>query len=72
MVVLIVELNVEHASLMKLIKEHQEAIESDFGRVGFEIVPLKTAGGVQNSTIAYLTEDQAIFIGTLCRNSERA
>lgn len=62
----------EHASLIRLIKEHQNAIEANFGRVGFEIVPFETSGGVQKVTIANLTEDQAIFIGTLSRNSTQS
>jgi phage regulator Rha-like protein len=63
---------IEHESLMRLVKTHQEAIESNFERVGFEIGTLETKGGNQETKTAYFTEDQAMFIGTLLRNSQKA
>jgi len=68
--VIALELDIEHRALMQTIKKHQVAIESSFGRVAFEMLPFGTDGGTQNSNVAYLTEDQAIFVGTLSRNSE--
>lgn len=64
-------LGIEHASFLKTIKKHKTAIERDFARVRFEIRPLETNGGVQNKTLCYLTENQAIFLATLSRNSEK-
>jgi len=64
--------DVQHKNLLELIKTHQEIIESNFGRVAFETDTLETAGGVQEIKVAYLTENQALFIGTLLRNSDKA
>lgn len=64
--------DVQHKNLMELIRTHQEVIESNFGRVAFETETLETAGGMQESKFAYLSENQAMFIGTLLRNSEKA
>ncbi len=64
------ELGIQHKNLLDTIKIHKSLIESEFGRVAFETLPLKTNGGIQNISIAYLNEDQALFIGTLSRNSE--
>jgi phage regulator Rha-like protein len=66
------ELGNDHASIIRLINKHLSIIEENFGRVGFEIIPLKTKGGKQDARIAHLTEDQAIFIGTLSKNSKQA
>jgi|GEM_PF-4888274 len=60
---------VEHRSLYRLLNEHAVTIESTFGRVRFQIAPLQTAGGKQNSSSALLTEDQATFLITLTRNT---
>lgn len=64
------QLGVEHASTLKVIKEHLPKFEL-FGRVGFEIEPFETNGGTQKRTVFYLNESQAIFLGTLSRNSEK-
>lgn len=69
--VIALELNIQHKNLVETIRTYQGEIESAFGRVAFETAPLQTAGGIQGSTVAYLTEDQAIFIATLSRNSEQ-
>lgn len=63
-------LNIAHASLMKTIKTHQTTIESFFGRVGFEIAPLETNGGLQTMNVAHLTEPQVNFIVSLSRNTD--
>ncbi|GAB4007128.1 hypothetical protein GCM10028808_10410 [Spirosoma migulaei] len=64
-------LGIKHKNLLDTIRTHQKAIEGNFGRVAFETEPLQTGGGTQNRSVAYLTEDQALFIGTLSRNSTR-
>lgn len=64
---------IEHESLMRLVKTHQEAIESNFNLVAFEIgARLEGRHGGGETKTAYFTEDQATFIGTLLRNSEKA
>lgn len=65
-------LGVDHSSVIRLIRERQAEIEKEFGRVGFEIVPSQTAGGVQNVTMVNLNEGQSLFVGTLCRNTPEA
>lgn len=64
-------LGIHHKNLLDTIRTHQRAIEADFGRVAFETLPLATGGGMQNQVIAHLTEEQALYIGTLSRNSKR-
>ncbi len=77
-------LGVRHKSLIETIRTYQQAVEENFGLVAFETAPAKqkdspfqTANlpvakrGTKPMTIAYLTEDQALFIGTLSRNSKR-
>lgn len=65
------ELGIEHRALIQLIRTHQESIESNFERVAFEMLPSETAGGIQNLTVAHLSEDQALFIGSLSRNTQK-
>lgn len=59
----------EHASVIKLVRMYQTDLE-EFGRVGFQIEPFDTAGGMQSREIALLNEQQATFLITLMRNSE--
>jgi len=67
------ELGVQHESLVRTIKTYQTTIEKEFGHLRFENGTVKNSVGAVNQTGFYfLTEDQAIFIGTLSRNSERA
>lgn len=65
------DLGIQHSSFVKILKKYQGKIEVKFGRVGFQIEPSKTKGGVQNVTLAYLNEGQAIAAATLSRNTER-
>jgi phage regulator Rha-like protein len=58
-----------HESVQKLIKNHVSSLEN-FGRVGFEIVPLETKGGVQETKIYYLNEQQSTLLVTFMRNNE--
>lgn len=53
------------------IKKHLATIEKNFGRVCFENAPFMTKGGMQKRTIAYLSENQAIFISTLSKNTQK-
>ncbi len=64
-------LGIQHKNLLETIRTHQVHIEKGFGRIAFETRPLETGGGRQKGSVAYLTEDQALFVGTLSRNSER-
>lgn len=65
------ELGVQHKNLIETIEKYAPEIEASFARVAFKTEPLQTAGGIQNSKVAYLTEDQAIFVSTLSRNSQQ-
>lgn len=64
-------LGIKHKSLIQTIRKHQPVIEQQFGRVAFEKAPFETEGGEQDKRLAYLTEDQFIFIATLSRNTEQ-
>lgn len=69
------ELGIQHDNLMETIRKHQPNIEDHFGMVTFETLPLEvspfqTDKGGRPKRVAYLTEDQAIFVGTLSRNSQ--
>lgn len=58
----------DHATVIRLIRENREDLE-DFGRVGFEIQPFETAGGMQNREVAILNEQQATLLLTYMRNN---
>lgn len=63
--------NILHPSLYRLLTERQDRIESRFGTVRFEIEPSKaTGGGGDGQKHALLTENQAIYLVTLCRNTD--
>lgn len=66
-------LGIDHGNLMEGIKKYQSTIESKFGQVPFETgKPQNNANGGGRPTVyALLTEDQALFIGTLSRNTEK-
>jgi phage regulator Rha-like protein len=59
----------EHASVLRLIRDNLADFE-EFGRVGFEIAPFNTAGGVQRREVAILNEDQATLLMTYLRNND--
>ncbi len=63
------DLGIEHESFMRTIKKHQAKIEQRFGIIRFEIGEINGRG--QPQKFAWLTEDQAMFVMTLSRNSER-
>lgn len=58
----------QHASVIRLVRDHQQDFE-EFGRVGFEIAPFETAGGVQTRNIAVLNREQATLLMTYMRNT---
>ena len=59
----------EHASVLRLIRDNLADFE-EFGRVGFEIAPFDTAGGVQRREVAILNEDHATLLLTYMRNND--
>lgn len=66
------ELGIQHKNLFELIKKHQNSIESNFGHLTFETETVKNSvGAVNNLIIAHLTEDQALFVGSLSRNTAK-
>jgi len=62
------ELGIEHPSFMKTIRRYADDLMA-FGRVGLEIAPFETPGGVQQMVFCYLNEDHATFLMTLSRNT---
>lgn len=60
---------IEHASVIKLITTHLDDV-SEFGRVGFQIVPFETKGGVQKMKICRLNKEQATFVISLMKNTK--
>lgn len=70
-IVMAERLGIDHPSLIKVIKKYEDKITERFQRVRFQIRPFETKGGVQNVTVAYLTEEQSYFVATLSKNSER-
>lgn len=66
------KLGILHRATLQLIKKHQSKIEL-FGQVAFEMLTVKNSvGAVNEKQICYLNENQAIFVGTLSKNSEKA
>lgn len=59
----------EHASVLRLIRDNLADFE-EFGRVGFEIAPFDTAGGIQRREVAILNEDHATLLLTYMRNND--
>lgn len=60
---------IKHQSAIKLIRKYQSKFEQ-LGRVGFEIRPFETKGGIQKQEIALLNEDQATFLIAMFRNTD--
>ena len=61
---------VEHSSVIKLITNHIDDV-SEFGRVGFEIRPFETNGGVQKVKICRLNEQQTTFVISMMKNTKQ-
>lgn len=57
-----------HASVLRLVRDNLSDFE-EFGRVGFEIQPFATAGGMQRREVAVLNEEQATLLLTYMRNA---
>ena len=64
------ELGIEHKNFLATIRKYESDL-MDFGGVAFQKAPFETAGGVQVSAFCYLNEDQATFVMTLSRNTEK-
>lgn len=61
--------NNTHQAMIKLVRGYLNDFEA-FGRVGFEIQPFETNGGIQKREIAILNEQQATLLVTYCKNTE--
>lgn len=61
-----------HDSVIKLIRRHEDDLSSVDQRVGFQIRPFETAGGVQNREIAFLNEQQTTLLITFMTNTPYA
>lgn len=59
-----------HRAIYLLIEKYENRFKK-FGRVSFEMTPLMTKGGMQEVKIYQLNEQQATFLMTLLRNSEK-
>lgn len=60
---------VEHSSVIRLATNYKNEL-GEFGRVGFQIVPLETKGGIQKVKICRLNEEQATFLISLMKNTK--
>lgn len=66
------DLGIQHRNLLVTIEKHLSVIQERFGQVAFETqTVVNSVGAVNESRIAYLTEAQATFVGTLSRNTDR-
>jgi len=65
------ELGIEHSSFIKTIKKYADDLRT-FGHLGFEIGTVQNSVGARNEQVfCYLNEDQATFVMTLSRNTEK-
>lgn len=60
--------NNSHQAILKLINKYKDRFDRK-SRVGFEIQPFMTAGGIQQREVALLDERQATLLMTMLRNS---
>lgn len=58
-----------HDAILKMVRKYISSLQ-EFGRVGFEIEPFETKGGIQSREVAFLNEPQATLLITFLRNSE--
>ncbi len=58
-----------YRSVQRIIEKQEKRLET-FGRVRFEITPLKTKGGLQNKKIYHLNEPQATLLITFLKNTD--
>jgi len=72
--VIAAELEIQHKNLIETIEKYKTTIEKEFGLLAFqtEVKEQQTGFGKRQIEVefCYLTEDQALFIGSLSRNSE--
>ncbi|PSF27081.1 hypothetical protein C7H19_25045 [Aphanothece hegewaldii CCALA 016] len=69
---LALNLEIQHKNLLGTIDKYLTKIERGFGGVAFETREFKTLqGNNSKERIAYLTEEQATFLMTLSRNTNR-
>lgn len=65
------ELGIRHKNLMETVYKYQSQIE-EFHPLSFEMeVGQRNQGGGKAKKYCYLNENQAIFIGTLSRNTQK-
>lgn len=66
------ELGIQHKNLLETIYKYLPEIENAFGRVAFKTdTDYQQVTGIERKALAYLTEDQSLFVGTLSRNSQQ-
>jgi len=65
------ELNVEHKNTLEVIRKYEERFLR-YGKVAFKTAPSLNTESCQNMTVCFLNEQQATFLVTLSRNSEKA
>lgn len=63
-------LGIQHKSFMETIHKYQSEIEA-FSSLPFQTEVKKRKVGATREKFCYLSEDQAIFIGTLSRNTQK-
>ncbi len=65
------ELGIQHSSFIRTIKKYATKIQR-FGHLGFQIETVENSvGAVNQVTFCYLNEEQATFVMTLSKNTER-
>lgn len=66
------QLGIQHQSLLSTIETYKTDIEQAFGQCRFEVEAVRNSvGAVNNVKYALLTEDQAVFLMTLSRNTQQ-
>lgn len=65
------ELGIKHKTFLETIRKYQTTLKSRFGVLTFETAkPLQGSAGGRPEVFCWLTEDQAIFVMTLSRNTD--
>lgn len=66
------ELGIKHKTFLETLRNHEYEIEEAFGTIFSETASVvNSVGAVNNITFAYLTEDQAHYVMTLSRNTDK-
>ncbi len=58
-----------YRSIQRTVERHIQRLER-FGRVRFEITPLRTRGGMQDHKVYFLNEEQATLLITFLKNTD--